>query len=232
MDGRGMTDLHYHVIRSRKRRRTLSLQVKEDGRIVIHAPFLAPEREIENFLRRNHSWIIKKLEESKRSIGKGEKEFLPGERFFFLGEAYPLEIGDAGGKEIPLRLSFGRFILGKDHVEKARELFMGWYRKEAEEKLVERVRYYSNKLQLFPKDIRITSAKYRWGSCSADDRLSFSWRIIMTSFKIIDYVLIHELVHIREKNHSRRFWTCLGSIVPDYRDCRRWLKENGSSLWF
>jgi len=117
-------------------------------------------------------------------------------------------------------------------VEKARELFMGWYRKEAEEKLVERVRYYSNKLQLFPKDIRITSAKYRWGSCSADDRLSFSWRIIMTSFKIIDYVLIHELVHIREKNHSRRFWTCLGSIVPDYRDCRRWLKENGSSLWF
>jgi len=223
--------LSYHLIRSRKRRKTISLHIKEDGRIFVYAPHKAPRWEIEKFIEEKQSWIVKKISENERSVRKAEKAFVPGEEFLYLGELYPLEIQD-NNKEPPLKLSFGKFVLDKNHIEEARDLFIKWYKEEAKERIIGRIDYYSKRLQLFPKGVKITSAKYRWGSCSRDDRLSFSWRMIMASFSIIDYILIHELVHIKEKNHSKRFWNYLESVHPDYKKHRLWLKENGSSLWF
>ena len=155
---------------------------------------------------------------------------MPGEKFLYLGEWYPLEIDESDHGALPLRLSFGNFILNKDHVDEARDLFIEWYKREAREKIEGRVRYYSHRFHLFPKRIKITSARSRWGSCSRDNRLSFTWRIIMAPLVIIDYVLVHELAHIREKNHSRKFWTFLEAILPDYREHKVWLKKNGHWL--
>jgi predicted metal-dependent hydrolase len=225
-------DIHlgYHLIRSRKRRKTISLHINEDGKIVVNAPYRTPKWEIEKFVEEKQSWIVKKISEKDGSIRRAEKEFVPGEEFLYLGESYPLEIQDTHKKEHPLKLSFGKFILDKDHIEEARDLFVEWYKTEAKQRIMERVDYYGKRLQLFPKGVKITSAKYRWGSCSPDNRLSFSWRIIMASLNIIDYILIHELVHIKEKNHSKRFWSYLESVLPDYRKQRLWLKQNGHSL--
>ncbi len=223
--------LSYQLIRSRKRRKTISLHIKEDGKIVVYAPYRTPKWEIEKFFNEKESWIVEKRSEKERSIKEAEKAFISGEKFLFLGELYPLEI-QGNNKEPPLKLSFGKFVLDKNHIEEARDLFIKWYKEEAKERIIGRIDYYSKRLQLFPKGVKITSAKYRWGSCSRDDRLSFSWRMIMASFSIIDYILIHELVHIKEKNHSKRFWNYLESVHPDYKKHRLWLKENGSSLWF
>jgi predicted metal-dependent hydrolase len=222
--------LSYHLIRSKKRRKTISLHVKEDGGIVIYAPYSTPRGEIERFIQKKRSWIVEKISEKEKSTRATEKAFVAGEKFLYLGESYPLQIEESNNRKALLKLSFGKFILDKNHVEMARNLFIKWYKKEAGENLTERVHYYSNGLQLFPKGIRITSAEHRWGSCSRDNRLSFSWRIIMAPLRIIDYILIHELVHIKEKNHSKRFWKYLESIIPDYRKYRLWLKENGHSL--
>jgi hypothetical protein len=219
------------LIRSRKRRKTISLHIKEDGKIVVYAPYRTPKWEIEKFFNEKESWIVEKRSKKERSIKEAEKAFISGEKFLFLGELVPLEIQD-NNKEPPLKLSFGKFVLDKNHIEEARDLFIKWYKEEAKERIIGRIDYYSKRLQLFPKGVKITSAKYRWGSCSRDDRLSFSWRMIMASFSIIDYILIHELVHIKEKNHSKRFWNYLESVHPDYKKHRLWLKENGSSLWF
>ena len=194
------------------------------------APYHAPKWEVEKFIQGKESWIVEKISEKEKQAREAKRAFLPGEKFLYLGEWYPLEIYEPNQKESPLRLSFGKFILNKDHWEKARDLFVEWYKKEAREKIAERINYYSDRVHLFPEGIRITSAKSRWGSCSRDNRLSFSWRIIMASLTIIDYILIHELVHIREKNHSRQFWTTLESILPDYRKHRVWLRENGHLL--
>jgi predicted metal-dependent hydrolase len=221
--------LSYQLIKSKKRRKTISLQINEGGEIVVHAPYNTPGWEIEKFIREKQLWIVEKISEKEKQSKAIEKKFLPGERFFYLGEGYPLELHDSYS-EPPLKLSFGHFILNKNHIEEARDLFTRWYKQEAKEKIVERVHYYSNRLQLFPKGIKITSARSRWGSCSQGNQLSFSWRIIMASLTIIDYILIHELVHIREKSHSRRFWTLLESILPDYKKHRLWLKENGHLL--
>ncbi|MBM4351392.1 MAG: M48 family metallopeptidase, partial [Deltaproteobacteria bacterium] len=121
---------------------------------------------------------------------------------------------------------------GQDHIEEARDLFVRWYKGEAKETIARRVDYYSHRMHLSPKGIKITSAQSRWGSCSRDNRLSFSWRMIMAPLNVIDYILIHELAHIKEKNHSGRFWNYLESFLPDYRKHRLWLKENGPRLRF
>jgi len=219
----------YHLIRSRKRRKTLSLQIREDGRVVIRVPYHTPASEVERFIRERRSWVEKKLSEKEEAIRKAQRVFVSGEKFLYLGERYPLEIGD-GEKMDPLAFSFGKFLLHRKCVAKARDLFIEWYKKEAKEKLSERLAYYSERLCLSPNGIRITSARSRWGSCSRDDRLSFSWRIMMASLNVIDYLLIHELAHIKEKNHSRRFWCLVESIMPDYRVRKLWLRQNGHLL--
>ena len=222
--------LDFELIRSKRRRKTISLHIKEDGRLVIYVPHHTPRKEIERFIKEKELWVVRKISEKERSIKEREKAFIPGEKFLYSGELYPLEIGDTNYKGLPLKLSFGKFILDEDHIEEARDLFVQWYKTEAKQRIMERVDYYSKRLQLFPKGVKVTSAKHRWGSCSRDNRLSFSWRIIMASLSIIDYILIHELVHIKEKNHSKRFWSYLESVLPDYRKYRLWLKENGHSF--
>lgn len=220
----------YQIVRSKKRRKTISLHIKEDGKIVVYAPYQTLKREIEQFVEKNRSWVSRKLLERENSIREAKGALLPGEKLLYLGELYPLEIEDNNNKGYPIKLSFSKFILNKKYIEEAKDLMIQWYKKEAKEKLAERIEYYSNALQLFPQGMKITGAKHRWGSCSGDNRLSFSWRLVMTPLSIIDYILIHELVHIKEKNHSKRFWSHLESILPDYRERRRWLKKHEGLL--
>jgi predicted metal-dependent hydrolase len=222
--------LNIHLIRSKKRRKTLSLRIKENGGIVLSVPYYTPKGEIERFIKEKESWVIKKISEKERSIRESKKAFIPGETFLYLGESYPLEIRELDHQEPPLKLSFGKFILHQGRIKEARDLFIRWYKREAQETIPERMDHYSQKLHLYPKAIRITSAQFRWGSCSRDNRLSFSWRVIMAPLSIVDYVLLHELAHIKEKNHSRSFWGYLESILPDYKRRQLWLKENGRHL--
>ena len=224
--------LNVHLIRSRKRKKTISLHIQEGRRIVLHAPYHTPKREIERFIKERESWIIKKVSEKERSIRETERALVPGEKFLYLGESYPLEIRESGHLEPPLKLSFGKFILDQDRIGVSRDLFIRWYKREAQDTIAGRMDYYSHRLHLFPKGMRITRAKSRWGSCSRDNRLSFSWRVIMAPLTIVDYILIHELAHIKEKNHSKSFWGYLESILPEYRGQRLWLKENGHRLRF
>ncbi len=223
--------LDFRLIRSKKRRKTISLHIREGGTIVIHAPYRVSKREIEEFIREKEAWVVRKLTEGKERHKELQKTFIPGEKFLYLGEWYPLEIDGSSNKPFPLELSFGKFILHKERIGEARDAFAEWYKREAKEKIEGRVRYYSDRFQLFPKGIRITSAKSRWGSCSRDNRLSFSWRIVMAPLTIIDYVLAHELVHIKEKNHSKKFWNALEAVLPDYKERKVWLRKNGHWLW-
>ncbi|MDO9349852.1 MAG: DUF45 domain-containing protein, partial [Deltaproteobacteria bacterium] len=146
------------MIRSKKRKKTISLRIKEDGRIVLYVPYHTPKGEIEGFIKRKESWVIKKISEKERSIKETEKTFIPGEKFLYLGESYPLEIREFDHPKPSLKLSFGKFILDQDHIEKAKDLFTQWYKREAKEKIAGRIDYYSNRLHLFPKGIKITSA--------------------------------------------------------------------------
>jgi len=225
------TGRRYDLIKSKKRKKTISLRVRMDGRIVIYAPHRMPQEAIEKFFEEKRGWIHKKLqqrEETQQTLKP--REFISGERFPFLGDGFPLEVQENRDRKHPLVFSQNRFILDQGAHHRARDLFVRWYRKEARERIEERVEHFSQRLQLFHQGIRITGARYRWGSCSAGNRLSFSWRIIMAPLHIIDYVILHELVHVKEKNHSKRFWEFLEMILPDCREHRRWLRESGPGL--
>ena len=105
-----------------------------------------------------------------------------------------------------------------------------WYQTQATEYLSERLKTLSKKLGLFPKKVQFRHNKTRWGSCSSKGNISLNWLIIMAPVHAIDYILIHELCHLKEMNHSPRFWQLVAMYMPDYRLQKRWFKENGHLL--
>ena len=221
--------LRYELVRSRNRKKTLTLQIKPDGTVVLLVPYRISRSEADGFFRQKEDWVRRKLAERSARPGPGERRFAPGEEFLYHGEPYPLKLG-ATGSGSPLSLSCGVFLLRPDRLDQARETLIKWYRDQARRELPERVALYGRRADLVPTGITITSALSRYGSCSARDRLSFSWRIIMAPYPVMDYVILHELAHIREKNHSGKFWAFLETLLPDYRERRAWFRENGHLL--
>jgi hypothetical protein len=222
---------NYEVVRSRKRKRTISLHVKANGAAVVYAPHRTPIPEIDRFVREKQSWLRKKIRESGERQKKIRiKNYVKGEIFFFLGEPYPLKIGAAALGCDKLDFLCGQFVLAEDSALQGKELFVDWYRKSAQEYIGERVDHFSQALKLIPKGVKISNARCRWGSCSQDNHLHFSWRLIMAPRSVIDYLVVHELAHVQEKNHSGRFWDIVGNTITDYKKQRIWLKDNGHTL--
>ena len=144
-----------------------------------------------------------------------------------LGKYYKLTIVD--NQDVPLHFD-NSFYLLRDYLPVARDVFINWYKERAYEKIKERVKFYAQKRGLKYNRINITNAEKRWGSCSAKGNLNFSWRLIMAPLPVIDYVVVHELVHLVERNHTREFWAKVKLLMPDYEKYRSWLKEKGYLL--
>lgn len=211
----------------RTRRKTIALQITEDAKLVVKAPMDASDEVIWRVILKHKNWILQKKKEiEKRDPRFTPKKFVNGESFLYLGRYYRLWIVD---QEEPLRFE-NAFYLSKKMLPKAKELFINWYTERAYEKISQRVDLYSRLSGLKYNRINITRAQKRWGSCSPKGNLNFSWRLIMAPLPVIDYVVVHELVHLEIKNHSRDFWVKLKILMPDYEKHHNWLKENGYLL--
>jgi predicted metal-dependent hydrolase len=219
----------YILKRSRKRRRTISLQITQQSDVVVSAPYFTPKSEINLFIRQKFDWIQKKIARQKEEqIYSREKQYVSGEDFYYLGTLYPLEVFYQ--QDIPAGLVFwgNRFYLNTTgNTARKKDYFIQWYKKKAQEHFAGRVDYLSSEFGLSPRKIRITAAQQRWGSCSEKNDLAFSFRLIMATPAVIDYVIVHELMHIKEKNHSAKFWQLIAAVMPEYKNHRRWLRENG-----
>ncbi len=206
-------------------RKTISLEINKEGNLIVRAPRLAPQKWIDDFVREKETWIRKRQTQmQERKILP--KQFMPGEKFLYLGKKYPLFLTQ---EKAPLIFDEG-FYISEMHLPKAKEHFVKWYKIQAKKEIIERVEGFSALADLKFNDIKITSAQRRWGSCSGRNNLNFSWRLIMAPIKVIDYVVAHELAHIAEKNHSKHFWNKVAEICPDYEPQKKWLKEHGHSL--
>jgi len=224
-------ELSYVVVRSKKRKKTISLHVKANGTAVVYAPHRTPIPDIDKFFKEKESWLWRKIRENgERQKEIKAKKYVTGEIFFCLGEPYPLKIEAPALGCDKLALFCGQFVLASDKVSQGRELFIDWYRKRAQEYIGERVDHFSHALKLIPRGIKISNARCRWGSCSQDNQVYFSWRIIMAPCSVIDYLVVHELAHMKEKNHSGLFWGLVGNTITDYKKQRSWLKDNGHTL--
>ncbi len=223
-------NISYTVKRSKRRKKSVALKITDKGKLIVLAPYKMPKGTIEKFVRSKQKWIKKHLDEIKLRQRKfSERKFVDGERFLYLGEKYPLLISQE--EKNKLYFNGKNFLLNKKHASKARELFVKWYKDKAYEYILGQVEHFSKLLGIKYKNIKIINARTRWGSCSYDNSLHFNYKIIMAPPVIIKYVIIHEMMHILEKNHSKKFWASVEKIMPMYKKYKKWLNDNGSFLY-
>ena len=212
---------------TRTKRRTIALIIERDGTLTVRAPLRATRAAIEAFIRQKTDWILRTREKLKAVPPALERKFVDGESFLYLGSPYNLKL--VRPRRPALHFDDG-FTLSLSAQKKGRQYFVRWYRERAFEVISARVDQYARIHGFTPKQVRITSARTRWGSCSSTGTLSFTWRLVMAPLEVIDYVVLHELVHLRIRNHSLKFWQAVGALDPGYGARRKWLKENGEKL--
>jgi predicted metal-dependent hydrolase len=212
----------------RSKRRTIALIIDREGKLIVRAPLRATQKQIRDLVGLKEEWIKskQKLVNTTYALVK-PKKYVNGEAFLYLGNYYRLEI--IPEPDHPIRLS-DQFYLSRERLPQAEQVFKSWYTAQAKRVISERVQWYAARYRFKVNQIRITNAQTRWGSCSPNGNLNFSWRLVMAPMQVIDYVVVHELVHLHEKNHSRRFWERVRIILPDYRKQVQWLKTYGYSL--
>lgn len=209
----------------RSRRKTVALEVNDRAEVVVRAPRWVSQKFIFDFVHKHAVWIeTQKRIAEQRSVRA--RTFAEGERFWYVGEQFPLSITTSHKK---LSLSDEGFALpqGTKNPQKA---FEDWYKNQAKSFIIPRVRELARKHGLEFENIRITSAKTRWGSCSAKKNLSFSWRLIFFPQEVMDYVICHELAHLKHMNHSQKFWNLVGEMCPKFQAYKQVLNDK-KYLW-
>jgi hypothetical protein len=212
----------------RTRRKTNALIIQRDGRLVVRAPLRASDKQIQELVQQKEQWIIAKQELARRTYAAIEpKEYANGEGFLYLGKSHKLVLVD--GSQPGLTLG-DRFYLSTSALPRAEAVFKAWYIKQAKKVITERAAWYAAQNGFVYERVKITGARTRWGSCSARGSLNFTWRLVMAPLQVIDYVVVHELAHLKHKNHSKAFWNEVKRLMPDYKEQINWLNENGHTL--
>ncbi|MBF0387380.1 MAG: M48 family metallopeptidase [Candidatus Omnitrophica bacterium] len=218
-------DIPYQLVRSR--RRTTALMISPDAVLTVRAPLHLPLARIESLITAKLDWINRKIAEQRSRPVAGVKLFAEGERFWYLGAEYALKISD----EFKGSLVFeNEFVLSARERGRAKELFEWWYKRTARRVITERVEFFSRQEGFRYNALKVTGARRRWGSCNTQGNLSFSWRLVMAPLEVIDYVVVHELVHLEHCDHSPRFWHRVRALYPQADQCRLWLKTHGPAL--
>ncbi|MBE3552490.1 MAG: M48 family metallopeptidase [Kyrpidia tusciae] len=230
--------LEYTLI-YRPNKKRLTLRVGWDGTIRVSAPLGVAIETIEEFLRQKAKWIlVKRTEFARLRASVPQKTYSPGDVFHFLGEPYPLQIKETfTGTPGSLRLTEGHFYAeinpswdAETRRERLSHLFREWYHRAGYHWALHRIAVYGEKLRCFPEKVAIRDQKTRWGSCTSKGAIYLNWRIFMAPPHVVDYVIVHELAHLRHFDHSPRFWELVESALPTYADAKAWLKEYGLTL--
>jgi len=223
-----MTDLPRvdRIIRSR--RKTVALLVTADGQLEIHAPQQITRGEINTILTDKAGWIRKQQEAALRLAEQfHRRDLVSGARVWYLGGSYPVDIVRTRSNKVQFSDSI---LLSLTDPTQAEKILIGWYKVQARRILNQIVQQFAHTCGFRYQSVRITSARTRWGSCSRKNALSFPWRLVMAPREMIDYVVVHELAHTVEKNHSPSFWTLVERFIPDYRHRQAWFRLNGRLL--
>ncbi|WP_170291933.1 M48 family metallopeptidase [Heliobacterium mobile] len=223
------------TVEKSKRLRSVSMRISPQG-LLVRGPTSLTEEEIQQFIREKERWISRhwtrfSLEGQRRAKAIEEK------RLFFYGKPYRLVLS-LEEKPIPLRervhFSGNQLVL---HIEQSKEKdwqkeLREWFLFQAKVVIGKRLAEIAQHLRCQYGTVTIRDQKTRWGSCSSRKNLSFNWRLVAMPPKVLDYVIIHELCHLKEMNHSSKFWSAVGQIIPDYMVHRQWLKEHGKEMTY
>lgn len=209
-------DLEFEVRRS-SRRKTLGLTVDRSGELVVHSPETISSDQLRHWVGKKLLWVHQKLlRKEEQNRGAHDLEMVSGETIPYLGQNYRLRMI----KDQPTSLYFDGewFILREADKQDAAKHFQSWYQDVGTEWLNKRVQFWEPRVGTSASKIVVSDLGFRWGSCGKNGVLHFNWKLFQLSVFLLDYVVAHELVHLREKNHTPEFWRTLGRALPDWRE--------------
>ncbi len=206
------------------RRRSIALIVNSRGELIVRAPLRCRDKDIYDFIFKKADWIREKRTEIKSG------PYTPltpktGEKIPILDNIYEIKLGQISRVKI---INNNICIPG----ENSKQKLVNFLVRYAKNYLTKRVGELATIFNFKYKSIRLTSAHTRWGSCNYQNSLSFTYKLILCPRKVVDYIIIHELSHTIEKNHSKKFWALVEKCMPDYKDSERWLKDNRAIIYF
>lgn len=222
------TPITYTLKRSNKRR-SIGLRIDDNG-LTVNMPLRAPEKWLHTVLSEKADWIVEKLN-NWQSKKPAPTQWIDGQKIEFRGEVFTL-------RAIPSLFASPPQLRGEQLVvhlinitdeQKIEKVVTQWYRREAERVFSECVAHYSPLMNVSPQQIKLSSAKTQWGSCTSRGVVRLNWQLVKMPLHLIDYVVIHELAHLVEMNHSEAFWRVVETACPDYKNCRAELRRYGIS---
>ena len=213
------------------KRKTASVYIERDGSVSLIVPDGFDVPQVEEVIEAKRAWIYKGLAEwQSLNSARVKREYVNGESFLYLGKSYRLEKVPVKEQQEPLKLGDEHFyLLDYQSVDPAK-VFEGFYRKEAKKVLKERVDLYKKQMGLEPAQIKVMALQNRWASCSVNGNLNFHWKCLMAPLSVIDYIVVHELAHLRQPTHNEAFWNEVDKVLADYQERKAWLSQHGASM--
>jgi len=209
----------------RSKRKTLSLTINENAELIIRAPKRLSIEKIQDFINEKENWINRK----KRLIENQIKDVTSNHnKLLYLGNLFPINVEQNASKE--LFFTGEEFIANSIEPDSLSLSIKKWYKNKFKEIALPRVAYFANKHNLMVNQVRVKNQKTMWGSCSSKNNINLNYLLLMAPMGVIDYVIVHELVHTIHRNHSTDFWDSVESIMPEFQEHKRWLKKNGYKL--
>lgn len=219
-----------------RKRKTIGIIVQIPSKVRVLAPVGLKKELIIQTVKSKGPWILQKLEElEKRRLEIPRRDFVDGETIPFLGEQYELVIIPLKqSNKVNIRLEENRFIVHTPNSSKEylREALVAWYKSELHKVIRSRVAHFQKYFKDAPSEIVVKNQKAQWASCTSKRKLLFNWRLALAPLAVIEYVVVHEMSHMVHMNHSKEFWALVESILPDYKEHRKWLKEFSLTLSF
>jgi len=229
VERQGLNAFDYEVVRSD--RKTLSIEVHHQ-KVKVRAPKKAPDDWIESFVYQKAKWIARKLVEQAEK-NESRIKLQTGEEVTFMGQQRVLEVTQGANK---IQLSDNELVIRTKeltHESMAKQLDR-WLLNQAKELLPQKVQSWAEVMGLQKKltGVRFRKTKTQWGHCTRQGIVQLNQLILLTPMFVIDYLIIHELSHLKHLNHSKRFWTLVEKYCPDYQQAEVWLKQHGHSVWY
>ena len=198
----------------RTKRKSLAITINENGELIIHAPKDMPIQEIMTFVAKKQNWINKKSRDISAILEKN-REIVNYNEIFFLGKRY--KVVETKGINNPYLTNDSLLIESTGNINKKKRIIKDWYIRNVESTIVPKVQKISSAMNLNYKSLQIINSKAKWGMCDSMHTLYFNWKLLMLNSELVDYVIIHEMSHLIEMNHSEKFWKIVGSMLPNYK---------------
>ncbi|MCK4143619.1 M48 family metallopeptidase [Ralstonia pseudosolanacearum] len=218
-------EIECRVVRSA--RRSAAIYVERDGSVTVRAPVDLDEARLTKLVEKKLPWIYRNValwRELNRNVP--HREFVSGETFYVEGQPCLLDVRDEAS--LPLSLEGNRLVVKRNALGKADELLKAMYRQLGYERLPRLIETYASRIGVKPGKLRVWELHNRWASCSVAGNLNFHWSVMTLPLDILEYLVAHEVVHLKHRNHTKEFWSEVERIYPGWRVATEWLRTNGA----